>query len=81
MAWVDSLQDWVGLRICAMGWHREPYVREPRPMGMTPEQYELHERYRCSRCGQIGRLDNRGNLEPQLLRRPEAVTEIATSRA
>jgi hypothetical protein len=38
MAWSESLIDWVGQRICAMGWHREPYVREPKPIDMTPEQ-------------------------------------------
>jgi hypothetical protein len=64
MAWIDSVLDRVGPRACAMGWHRQPYAKEPRPKGMTPEQYEIHERYRCLRCGLIGRIDSHGNLEP-----------------
>jgi hypothetical protein len=67
MVWIHAFLDWVGERVCAMGWHREPYVKQPRPRGMTPEQYEIHERYGCSRCGLVGRLDNRGNLEPLIL--------------
>jgi hypothetical protein len=55
----------IGRFVCALGWHRRPFEKEPRPEGMTPEAYQFHHsRYYCTRCGVAGRLDAHGNLDP-----------------
>ena len=53
----------IGLYICSLGWHQRPFEKEPRPEGVTPEEYQFWSRYYCRRCGAIGRLDVHGNLD------------------
>ena len=54
----------IGLSVCSLGWHRRPFEKEPRPEGVTPEEYQFRSpRYQCRRCGAVGRLDVHGNLD------------------
>jgi hypothetical protein len=64
---LQSILHRLGLFLCALGWHRRPYAREPKPPGLTVEEYVFHPLYRCLRCGLVGRLDGHGNLAPQEL--------------
>jgi hypothetical protein len=52
----------VGLRVCALGWHRRPLEEMPCPRGVPKSVYRLNLRYRCPRCGLVGRRDSYGNL-------------------
>lgn len=52
----------VGLRACALGWHRRPLAEMPCPPGVPKATYRLNPRYCCARCGLIGRKDSYGNL-------------------
>ena len=54
----------IGLYICSLGWHQRPFEKEPRPEGVSPEEYQFRSRYFCRRCGAVGRLDVHGNLDP-----------------
>ena len=53
----------IGLSVCSLGWHQRPFQKEPRPEGVTPEEYQFRSRYSCRRCGTVGRLDVHGNLD------------------
>lgn len=75
MDWVQSLLHRIGLELCALGWHPTPFQKEPKPRGVTPEQYKFHEQYRCRRCGLVGRIDGYGNLDPTPLVRPGSSEE------
>jgi hypothetical protein len=53
----------IGLYVCQLGWHQRPFEKEPRPEGVTPEDYLFYSRHFCRRCGAVGRLDTHGNLD------------------
>jgi hypothetical protein len=75
MAWFEVLRGRIGLGLCRLGWHRQPFQKEPRPRGLTPEEYRFREMYRCARCGLVGRIDGHGNLDPELLAAPGSAAE------
>ena len=59
----------IGLYVCQLGWHPRPFEKEPRPEGVTPEDYLFYSRHSCRRCGAVGRLDTHGNLDTEDTRR------------
>jgi hypothetical protein len=64
MEWIESLLRRVGLWVCALGWHRAPLLKEPKPGDMDTAEFAFRPLYRCPRCGLVGDLDARGNLGP-----------------
>jgi hypothetical protein len=73
---IEGFVERVGLRVCAMGWHRRPYQKEPRPPDLSHEEYRFNPSYRCTRCGVVGHLDGHGNLDPTPVYRPGTAAEM-----